>query len=547
MNHTCLILLAHLNLLIGFQTVHGALPQRFGQDDDIPPITGLLAADVGEITWSGRYLWVATEGGLARLDPLQNTGRNEDDWVTFNTAHGLARGGISALAASGDTVWIATLTDTVRAGTVAEVGHGLSFSVDGGASWETVPNPKIFDPTVPGFERGPQTLIQNPCWGLALEGSTVIGTFFSGSAVRSTDHGRTWERLLPDGADDLVFGLDDTEAAVFYDRADSLELEGAALEDVRLVLATADSLAAQSLMHRTFSVLAYGDTIWIGTSNGIGRSFDGGRTWTNLKVRADDDGNLVSGNIGANWVVALERQLLPDGGSVIWAGTRSTDAAAGEVNSISFSTDNGASWTVTGSTFAWDFAFTDSRIWAGTDVGLFASSDQGQTWEAVTVEDASIGDQLTGRVTGLETVGKTLWVGAGNGLGVTTNEGETWQIVTGLVKTQSVDTGRVIGSGGVSDDVRSCAAPNPFAPSRGERTRIVYSLENDAKVTIRIYDFASRLVTTLLEDEPRAGGQRHADVWDGLVAGVAVANGVYLYRLQLTGGNVVFGKVVVLD
>ncbi len=162
MTTTRLILLAHLILLAGVHTVHGALPQRFSQDDVVPPIEGLLAADVGEIIWSGRYLWVATEGGLARLDPLQSTGTNQEDWVTFDTTHGLARGGITAIAASGDTVWIATLTDTVRAGAAVEVGQGLSLSVDGGASWETIPNTQIFNPTVPGFARGLETLLENP-------------------------------------------------------------------------------------------------------------------------------------------------------------------------------------------------------------------------------------------------------------------------------------------------------------------------------------------------------------------------------------------------
>ena len=94
--------------------------------------------------------------------------------------------------------------------------------------------------------------------------------------------------------------------------------------------------------------------------------------------------------------------------------------------------------------------------------------------------------------------------------------------------------------------MRSYVAPNPFAPSR-DRTRIVYSLERDAEVTIEIFDFASRLVTTLIEDEARAGGQRHAETWDGGGGGEVVANGVYLYRLSLDGGKETFGKVVVLD
>ena len=69
MSMSCLILLAHVCLLLSLQIGHAASPQRLSQDEDeILPIAGLLAADVGKMTWGGRYLWVATEGGLARLD-----------------------------------------------------------------------------------------------------------------------------------------------------------------------------------------------------------------------------------------------------------------------------------------------------------------------------------------------------------------------------------------------------------------------------------------------------------------------------------------------
>ncbi|MBT4498618.1 MAG: hypothetical protein HOC74_12895, partial [Gemmatimonadetes bacterium] len=68
--------------------------------------------------WSGRHLWVATESGLARLDPNQSSGLRESDWVTFTELNGLGRGSVSALDAVGDTVWTATLFDT----TVADLG-----------------------------------------------------------------------------------------------------------------------------------------------------------------------------------------------------------------------------------------------------------------------------------------------------------------------------------------------------------------------------------------------------------------------------------------
>jgi hypothetical protein len=448
--------------LLASVPAQAALPQHFFQDPQTEPIQGLLGAGIGDIVWSGRYLWVATESGVARLDPSQGSGMDEADWVTYTELNGIGRGGLSALDAAGDTVWIATVYDTTIAGLGRfNVGAGLSFSHDAGLTWQNLPPETIFDPAKPEFAKGPTTPIYNPCWGLSVDGSTIWAAFFSGSSVRSQD---------------------------------------------------------------------------------------GGLTWKNLKVRFDDNGQPLPGHIGGNWVVALERQFLADGSTVIWAGTRATDQESGGANSISFSRDNGLTWTVTGPTHAWGFAFTANKVWAGTDQGLFASPDQGLTWAQVEVADLSIRDQLRGTFVGLETFGDTLWVGAENGLGLSTDEGQTWRIVSGLIKTLSVDTGERIGPGGILDEVSTYAAPNPFAPLQGDQARIVYSLAGNTEVTVKIYDFASRLVRTLVEDAPRSGQQRHVEVWDGRDGDDdPVANGVYLYRIELGSGKQVFGKVVVLD
>ena len=536
--------------LLASAPVHAVLPQRFFQDSQTEPIAGLLGAGIGDIAWSGRYLWVATASGLARLDPSQKSGLDDADWATYTELNGIARGGISALDAAGDTVWLATVYDSTITGLGQfKVGSGLSFSHDAGLTWQHLPTEAIFDPAKPEFAKGPTTPINNPCWGLSLEGSTIWAAFFSGSSVRSLDGGLNWERLLPDGADEIIFfdGENRLASDALAARADSLEDAGGQADEIALLRQQIGSLDDQYLMHRTFSVLSYGDTVWVGTSSGIGRSFDNGQTWENLKVRLDDSGDPLPGHIGGNWVVALERQLMADGSSVIWAGTRATDNKRGGINSISFSNDNGATWTLTGVTFAWDFAFTANKVWAGTDNGLFASPDRGMNWERIEVADPSIRDQLHGTFVGLETLGDTLWVGAENGLALSTDEGQTWQIVNGLIKTLSIDTGERIGPSGILDEVNTYAAPNPFAPS-DESARIVYSLAGDAQVTIKIYDFASRLVRTLVEDARRNGQMRHAEVWDGRDdEGDPVANGVYLYRIGLAKGKQAFGKVVVLD
>ena len=196
-------------------------PQRFHQASE--PIRGLFGTSIGNIVWSGRYLWVGTESGVARLDPALSNGLNSTDWVTFTELNGLGRGAISALDAVGNTVWVATLVDSVIDGEgVYQAGTGLSFSHDGGDSWDHIPNEFIFDPTKAGFERSPSTTIQNACFDISIDGEAVYAAFFAGSTVRSLDQGRTWEPFLPGGADEIVFYASDTAADSLRMVADSL-------------------------------------------------------------------------------------------------------------------------------------------------------------------------------------------------------------------------------------------------------------------------------------------------------------------------------------
>ena len=519
-------------------------------------MSGLIGSDIGDVRWSGRYLWVGTESGLARLELDRASGLDGGDWVTFTEANGLGRGAISALAASGDTVWVATIVDTSVTGLgLRQMGTGLSYSLDAGARWQHISNEGVFSAR-PEFSMGPTTAIDNGCFGLDFVGDTVWAAFFSGSLVHSRDGGQTWERVLPGGGEEIYYQGDETGADVADARADSLQRAGASTEVVDRMRAEADSLRSLSLLHRTFEVLAYGDTVWVGTSGGIARSFDGGETWRNHKVRFERDGTPLPGNIGGNWVVTLERQITDSGGSVIWAGTRVTDApASGQRNAISFSADNGETWQSGGPTYAWGFAFTEHGVWAGTERGLLASFDGGESWDEVEVADATTREQLRGTFVGMVGIEEILWVGSEVGLGRTTDEGITWRIVKSPVKTLTLDTGRFVGNANLLDtlhtlsgQVRSYAAPNPFAPSQGELARINYSIEAASQISIDLYDFTSRRVRTLLRTESRSGQTNHGENWDGRDDdGRIVANGVYFYRIELKNGKTSFGKVVVLD
>jgi len=73
--------------------------------------------------------------------------------------------------------------------------------------------------------------------------------------------------------------------------------------------------------------------------------------------------------------------------------------------------------------------------------------------------------------------------------------------------------------------------PNPFNPA----TTIAYRLTDSARVTLRIYDMAGRLVRELAGNVEQSAGD-HQMNWDGRGdMGQSMASGTYLYRLDADG------------
>jgi hypothetical protein len=69
--------------------------------------------------------------------------------------------------------------------------------------------------------------------------------------------------------------------------------------------------------------------------------------------------------------------------------------------------------------------------------------------------------------------------------------------------------------------------PNPFNPT----TQISFGLDKPAKISLRVYDVAGRLVREVAEGELPGG--RYERVWDGKDAkGDPVSSGIYFYRLD---------------
>lgn len=80
-------------------------------------------------------------------------------------------------------------------------------------------------------------------------------------------------------------------------------------------------------------------------------------------------------------------------------------------------------------------------------------------------------------------------------------------------------------------------APNPFDPTKAEPLSILYTLPEEATVTIKIFDQSNRLLRTLIEQQHRMPNILYCDQWDGTVHGSIVPNGMYYIVLEFSNNH----------
>ncbi len=241
--------------------------------------------------------------------------------------------------------------------------------------------------------------------------------------------------------------------------------------------------------------------------------------------------------IGANWIRALGLQRTGDS-TIIWAATEPNPYAnLGGHRGVSITTDRGKTWRevaeVEGEKLeVWNFAFNGDSAFLAASQGLYLSTDFGTTWDQFVIADPHTGrviDSLTLVLSACVIEGE-IWVGTENGIGKSTG-GVDWEIFTAYHKPDP-----------------SYGCPNPFSPYAGTM-KFVYKLTHGGDVTIRIYDFANNLVKTIRGSGHRLAGEQYDafEVWDGRNERKdIVAAGVYIYVIESTGGDELWGKIMVL-
>lgn len=443
-----------------------------------PSVRALLGNGIGELATDDQYLWAGTDAGVSRISlnaPLTGYSADSGDWTTFTRQDGIGGDNITAMAVGYGEIWIAAAHDSSVM--QSEVSDGITVSRDGGQTWQH------FSPAR-GFG------LANTVWGLAVTPDAVwaaawnaFGLFDSG-LIRSRDGGQTWQSLVPNPNPNGEF---------------------------------------------SFTVLADGPRVWVGTAGGVAHSEDDGISWS---VATTDDG------LTGNWVFALDVQVV-NGDSLFWAGSwpSGVDERYGVVRSV----DAGATWTeidTLADIQAIDFAFSDSQILVATFDGLWSSSDGGDSWLRQDEDDGL----AEGEAVSVHVLDEKVWVGSSqNGLSLSTDRGTSWRNIQASFPTAA------LGRHARADTIATYAFPNPFSPVNHGSVRIRYSLTSATDVTVDLYDAAYKKVATLISSVPGSPGEQFV-AWNGRNdRNVRVANGVYLYEISTRSGLNAYGKIVVLD
>ncbi|MBN2411838.1 hypothetical protein JXQ31_09100 [candidate division KSB1 bacterium] len=454
---------------------------------NVSPGEGLAGNGITDIFAGTRTVWLGTGHGLSFT---KNNGKTIQ---SLGTAHGIGRGSISAMWVSGDTVIVATANDTLTqvSDDYLANGTGLSISLDNGQSWKHIKQPPFDFPTV-----------QNLTYDIAVLNGTIWLANFGGGLVKGENFGENWEVVPPDS---FVFD------------------------------------PGKRLNHRAFSVITADNELWVGTAEGINKSVDGGKTWENFSRTNQEQ------PISGNFVNALAFQKA-ENRKIIWASTWKAEGET-EFYAVSKSENGGKTWTTTlgdsvNGIRPANFCFDGSIVYVATYEGLYKSADFGETWcRFPRITDTVTGEKVySTELYSVMAQNGVVWAGTSDGLAKTSDNGYTWDVMRAFQPT---------GEGGRP---RTYAYPNPFSPTRHNvldndgYVRIQYNTTLPTRVTIRIYDFAMDLVTTLVDGKIRYTDGDFNEVWNGRNDyGDMVANGVYFYSVEIDNDGTYWGKIMIVN
>ena len=524
-----------LQLLWGITWASNTLPGSFlfreMASDSIDLHNELKSNVISEIKLQGdSTVWLGTGQGLAMMQDSISVFAMGSLTIEESDTIMLLTDGISAIAVNDSSIIVAGATDDG----VTPVGAGFYFAedaLDPTISWIHFSQPVDNQTdTLAGFADKyfralPVTVANNNVtYDAAISDDYIWIASWAGGLRRiplqNLAGDSSWTRVpLPLDDMDALTTCNDTSYA------DNI------LKDY--YLNPRDPLDDGNHNHKAFSVLAYGDTVWVGTANGINRGLlgqNGCIDWVHFSFPQD--------GISGNFVVGLARQVWGNT-DIIWAVTMNAEDQ-GEERGLSYTIDNSTWHTALIGERIYNVYAEDSLVFAASENGLWKSiiDDPHDTpmWalfepaiQAILLEDSLVFDTddiLTNEVISFAFDNRpyysqaVLWLGTLDGLARSSDiEGSNWQIFRAEY-----------------DPNKIYAYPNPYSPYshnvldgdgyvRFHTSEVVsYTIE------MSIYNFALGIVFNKKYDR-RSGTESLK--WDGKDQnGKLVDNGVYFINLK---------------
>jgi hypothetical protein len=198
--------------------------------------------------------------------------------------------------------------------------------------------------------------------------------------------------------------------------------------------------------------------------------------------------------------------------------------------------------TVDSGNFAWNFAFNGDTVFYAADSGLFMNTDGlPHSNQLISLEDAGgtpVVDPGT-PVYAARVIGPYLWVGT-----------DQATVRLRLDNLRADTTYYYVDFASPPDEVY--AFPVPYRQSSDDGVNFHFSVEQEAAVTLEIYDPAMNLVARILDNRELApnvyqGQNSGIPQWDGRNGrGDKVAVGMYYFKVEYSTGEVRWGKLAVI-
>ncbi|MFZ0455236.1 MAG: T9SS type A sorting domain-containing protein [Ignavibacteriaceae bacterium] len=400
-------------------------------------------------------IFVGTESGVFRSTNAGFT------WDVVN--QGLSACIVTALGVSKTSVFAGT------------GGNGIFRSSDQGFTWIPVNNglDSAFIESIQTY--GGLTVNSIASFGNTLLAGTLAGIF------RSADKGATWNDVNNDWTRQQIWSFTKSDSAIFA--GGSVFLVFRSTDDGITWNHGDTSFSSGSVMALTSE---NGKLFAAAMEGGAYRSIDNGINWSKIYSPSQFD---------YPYALAYVSPYL-----LLGAGTQG----------LLRSNDDGNTWTggsngLPADCDIYDFVVTGSNVFAGTNGGVFLSTDFGLHWSNVTSKELNSG------IRSLAIVGSDLVAGTG-GAGV------IWKR----------PLSEMIAFSNVSERIPAFNFeleqnyPNPFNPT----TTIKYSIIKESFVTIKVYDILGKEITTLVNEKKPLG--KYSVNFNAS----NLPSGVYLYRMK---------------